>query len=342
MILKVIKYQWIAAFGLLMSVSACTSNWFTPVVDVEVPAHVPKLVVYANWQTNEDSMIVFVSQSRGSLDSSFYDVDSVIANAGRNNTSFKYDTVAGAKVDLYKNDVLVMTIPSIGKGIFAKFGRNLTDSVGGSTYKLVVSAPGFTTIEAVQPLYSRPVVKSFFFATDGAFYTDPNAVIPTSPQKGDAIDIEFQDPAGEVNFYDVLSMTFERDSAGGIFYSRTFIPRSIDATSIADVLGDATFNGKTYKWQLWASSRDYNFGGRGGPGGGGGQPQFIPRSGDRIKFTFRTFNRDWQLFKKSRALLQQAQNNLFFTEPVQLHTNIQNGYGIFFLNSERTLTVRIP
>ncbi len=329
-------------FCALSLMASCTANWFTPVVDVTIPPHVPKLVVYANWQTSEDTLVVFVSQSRGSLDSSLYDVDSVITNAGRGTSIFLYDTVPGAKVDLYKNDVFVMNLPRMGKSLFGKIGRNLTDSVGGSAYKLVVSAPNFTTVEAVQPLYSRPKIKSVTYAQDGAFYSDPANPFST-PEKGDGINIEFEDPAGEANYYDILSMVFERDSAGGIFYSRSFVPRSIDVLSEAEVLPDGTFNGKSYKWQLWARSRDYNFrGGGGGPGGGGPpQNQFLPRSGDRITFTFRTFNRDWQLFKKSRNLLQQAQQNVFFSEPVLLHTNIKNGYGIFFLNAERTLTVRI-
>jgi hypothetical protein len=341
--MKSIKYT-----GFLIAIlftASCSTDWFTPIVDIELPPHKPRLVVYANWQAGSDSLLVFVSRSRSSLDSTPFMVDSIIArqgNFGRNNfVPFDYDTVQGAVVEVFKNNTSIGTLPRSGAGFYALNKVHRVDTVGNVVYKIRVSAPGFETVEASQPSYRFPRLTNLTFKLDGAFYTNPNEIIAT-PRKGDEFGLEFQDAADEVNYYDVLSAYFEyKDANNAVAYSRTFIPRNIDPIGEYDVLPDPTFNSKSYRWLLWAENRNYN-GGRGGPGGGGGGNNFTPKKGDKLTMTVRTFNRDWFLFKKSRSLLNQAQNNIFFSEPVLLHTNVKNGYGIFFINAEKAITVTLP
>jgi Domain of unknown function (DUF4249) len=333
-------------FAALSFFASCSADWFTPIVDIQLPAHVPKLVVYANWQVGNDTLLVFVSKSRSSLDSTPFAVDSQIVRQGgfgRNSfTNFDFDTVGGVKVEVFRNGVSVGVIPQIATGFYAMTGKHRLDSTGTATYKLVVSAPNFKTAEAEQPAYAFPKVTNLTWKLDAAFYTNPNDVLAT-PRKGDEIAIDFDDKASESNYYDVLSAWFDYKDASGVAQtSRTFVPRSIDPLSEYEVLADKNLSGKNYKWLFWAQNRDYNGGGRGGGPGGGQQGSFTPKKGDKLTMTLRTFNRDWFLFKKSRSLLNQSQDNIFFSEPVLLHTNVKNGYGLFFINAERRYTVTIP
>lgn len=325
-----------------VSLSSCGTDWFTPVVSVDIPAHEPKLVLYANWQAGSDSLLVFVSQSRGSLDSTPFMVDSLISRpSGRNNFNipFQYDTVAGAVVEVYRNDVLFATLPRVGSGFYALYGGKKIDSTGNAVFKIRVTAPKFTTAEAAQPVFRLPKITNLTYTKDGAIYTNPNNPLST-PQKGDQFAIEYADPTDETNYYDILSAWFDYKDANGVQQSsRTFIPRSIDVLSENEVLSDGSFNGKTYKWLLWGQNRDYFGGSKGGQNGGPNSNTQSFQSGDRLTMTLRTFNKDWFLFKKSRQLLQSAQKNVFFSEPVLLHTNVKNGYGIFFLNAERKVTI---
>ncbi len=345
--MKNILLKKVALISLIFTIGSCSTDWFTPIVDLQIPPHDSKLVVYANWQAGSDSLIVFVTKSRGSLDSSLYDVDSLVARqGGRGGVSFQpfnYDTVKNVEISLYKNDVLVSNIPSNGLGFYGINTKVKIDSLGGSIYKIKVTAPGFPDVEASQPSFKIPKVTNLTYKLDGAYYTNPSDIIAT-PKKGDEFGIEFQDENTEINYYDVLTAYFEyKDASGVLQRSRNFIPRNIDPSSDNEVLSDLNFNGKKYRWLLWARNRDYSQGGgRGGPGGGQNPNDFTPKSGDKLTMTFRTFNKDWNLFKKSRSLLTQSQDNIFFSEPVLLYTNIKNGYGIFFINAEKTVTITLP
>jgi hypothetical protein len=52
--------------------------------------------------------------------------------------------------------------------------------------------------------------------------------------------------------------------------------------------------------------------------------------------------KDFVLFEKSLRLAYDANDNPFFTEPVILHSNVKNGYGIFTIGRVQTVNFVIP
>ena len=56
----------------------------------------------------------------------------------------------------------------------------------------------------------------------------------------------------------------------------------------------------------------------------------------------RSANKDFVLFQKTLELAYDASDNPFFSEPVILHTNVKNGYGIFTIGSVQTVSFVIP
>ena len=64
--MKLIKY---IAFIFALSVfAACNENFFTPVVEINLTPHKSKLVVFASFYAESDSLVVYLTRSRSALD----------------------------------------------------------------------------------------------------------------------------------------------------------------------------------------------------------------------------------------------------------------------------------
>jgi Domain of unknown function (DUF4249) len=292
----------------LLSLAACTQtqleSYFTPVVDIPVPAHVQKLVMQAEWTVGNDSLSVMVSKSRGALDSGTY------LNP---NT---YDTVGNAKVELLRDGKIVATLPYYQNGFHYLRGGHKLDTTSGLAYTLRVSSPVLPTIEATQLTPKTAKIRRVAFTKDGATKADPLDIFEGKPRTKivDEYVIEFDDIPNQENFYAAYVI---------IEYVATGVVQRLDLGSLDEIaesnmVKDKTFQNKTFAWRLWSQ----NFkGGRGGPNN---NP--VIASGDKITFYLRSLTADQYLFRKSLDLYKQSN---VFSEPVILHTNVKNGYGIF-------------
>ena len=310
----------------LLSLAACTQtqleSYFTPVVDIAIPAHVQKLVMQAEWTVGNDSLSVMVSKSRGALDSGTY------LNP---NT---YDTVGSAKVELLRDGKVVATLPYYQNGFHYLRGGHKLDTTSGLAYTLRVSSPTLTAIESTQLTPKTAKIRRVAFNKDGATKADPLDIFEGKPRTKivDEYIIEFDDIPNQDNFYAAYAI---------IEYVSTGVVQRVDLGSLDDIaesnmVKDNTFKNKTFSWRLWSQ----NFkGGRGGPGGPGGNNNPTIASGDKITFYLRSLNADQYLFRKSLDLYRQSN---FFSEPVILHTNVKNGYGIFTTQAVSSVKITVP
>jgi predicted DNA-binding protein len=310
----------------LLSLAACTqtqlANYFTPIVDIDIPAHVPKLVMQADWSVGSDSLSVMVSKSRGALDTGTY------FNPGR------IDTVGNAKVELLRDGKVVATMPYYQNGLHYLRGGYKLDTTAGLSYTLRVSCPTLPTVEATQITPKAAKIRSVAFHKDGATKTDPLDIFNGKPKSKivDEYIIEFDDIPNVENFYSA-SVIIESVATGQL--QRVELG-SLDDIAESNMIQDKTFQNKTFSWRLWNQQFKDRKGG--GPGGGPNNNITVV-SGDKITFFFRSMTADQYLFRKSLDLYRQTN---IFSEPVILHTNVKNGYGIFTTQAVTTAKITVP
>jgi Domain of unknown function (DUF4249) len=333
---------------------SCSEDRFSPIVELDIPPHTPRLVIRADWAAGSDSLAVFVSKSRGTLDRSKANFNETFTyfNGMKNVTVIQeyYDTVANAKVELLRDGQLLGTIPYFGKGYHVAKGLFKLDTVSGVTYTIRISAPNFTTVEASQKTQKRFSILRGGYKADAAVSRD--AFDPFSnPERGDELSFELQDNGDDDNYYTLEYISQNGVTIGGAGNSSVLVNRdtlrqtldafgqirNIDPNMEDYILPDRTFNGKNYVWRFWLQpslsfySRTNSV-----------YVQGKPKSGDRVTAQIRSLSKDYYLFIKTLDLASAAQDNPFFTEPVILHTNVKNGYGIFTIGSSQKVNFVIP
>lgn len=295
--MKLIKYNWLIL--LIFSLMACDpEEFFTPVVELNMPPHTAKLVIGADFEPNSDSLRVYVSRSYGFLDPQSQRLWNSI------------DTVAGVQVQLFKNEVLWATFTSAKNGYYTSGQKiPLNDR---STYRLQVSAPNYETVTAVQTVpTSVPITKATFTSEGGV---EPDGY------KVDLYTIDFNDPANEENFYQ-SEATWKFKRSSGRWDSETYPLAHLTSTGDngnETMLTDKAFSGKSYKWLL----KPY-------------YSKIQPQVGDTIEVRLMSLTKDRYLYNKSLALHNGSQDNPF-SEPVLLYTNLQKGYGYFTISGGYT------
>ncbi len=335
----------------LISFFACDEDKFSPIVEIDIPAHKSRLVVRADWQTGSDSLAVFVSKSRGVLDKTPTNFNQTIKYwNGNGRDSIKvvqeyYDTVPNTKVELLRNGQLLGTIPYTIRGYHIAKKLFKIDSISGTTYTIRVSAPNFETVEASQKVQENFKILRGGYRKDAALYRDLSDPFST-PDRGDELTIELQDSGNDENYYTLISVTnfgFWNSSAFNIqvlrdslkkLYTANARVNNIDPNMENNFLPDRSFNGKNYIWRFWLEPNViFNIANRG--------VYSNIKTGDQINVRVLSVTKDYVLFLKTLDLAFSAQDNPFFTEPVILHTNVKNGYGIFTISSTKSATIVI-
>lgn len=278
--------------GLSFFLSNCDADSFSQVVEIDIPPHEPALAVRAIFQQNDDQLSLLLTDSKGILESTPLEVQKE------------------AVVQLFENEQALPIFtynPST-----SRFTAPVPNGFGqtASIYRLEVSAPNFKTIQATQTM-PRPIsILAGKYTPDGTFSSEGDKV--------DAVEIEFQDPAGEENYYafsGFQSIAYFNGQDTSYYDSEIYLesndPLINFGTGQLLLLSDAAFNGNTYKALLYS----YNE-----------RPEGV------IKIQLLSLSRDAYLYHRSLSNYYDAQDNPF-AEPVTVHQNIENGYGIFGLAS---------
>jgi hypothetical protein len=338
---------------LLIPFFACNEDKFSPIVEIDIPAHTPRLVMRADWQAGSDSLAVFVSKSKGVLDKTKANFSQTFTywngkDSTRNVQEF-YDTVPNTKVEILRNGQLLGAIPYSIKGYHVAKGLFKLDTVSGTTYTIRVSAPNFETVEASQKVQGSFKILRGGYRRDAAVSRDLSDPFST-PRRGDELTFELEDNGNAENYYFLskpqIPNFYSSNGSPAVIITKDTLKKqylatgylnNIDPNMEDNFLPDRTFNGKNYVWRFWLQPDLYFY----APNSGAYLNTKI-KTGDKITTAILSVSKDYVLFLKTLDLAYSAQNNPFFTEPVILHTNVKKGYGIFTISSIKSATIVIP
>ena len=315
------------AFAFL-SLVGCTAtaltNYFTPIVDIQIPTQTPKLVLIGRILAGSDTVQLFITKSRGALDTTLL----------RNN---QFDTVNNATIQVFKDNVLFATPKYTNGGQYiAKLGKTI--AYDHATYTVQVSCPGFTSVEASQQMVGFAKLDSVSFIEKIKVSQPLNDIFDLldDPKDASQFTLYFKDVPNEVNYYTAFGAALLPNGTN-VFNLQC---NSRDPNSENNFLNAKNLDAKAIIWST--HSRALIGRQRGGPGGpgqnGGGNGKIQP--GTQVWITLSSVSYDRYLFEQSYSIYQNAQNNPF-AEPVILHNNIKNGFGIFTTAAESTFTFKL-
>lgn len=272
------------------------------IVDVDVPYEGDKIVLNGVQRTNTPWTV--------ELSRSLYILDSSYKNG--------FPPITQAEVMVYGDDGSVLKLEHDTLGYFTH------DSypVEGRKYRIVAKADRLADVEAEMTMPRSVKIKDAKWDSSGVA-NDPNAFYAKLK-----LDLTFDDPADEKNYYSVFV---------GIVYTITYqrptdpAPRTDTATSFYDAVildpafttederrtrfSDATFNGKTYTAPLEAN--------------------FYASPGYKllkVELRLTTISDECYKYDESRSLYNETDGDPF-AQPVQIYTNVSNGFGVFGGNS---------
>jgi hypothetical protein len=224
--------------------------------------------------------------------------------------------IENATVELFKNDQLLHSFDYIGNGLYGKIGiQPLGDNP--ANYVLKVDAPDYDQISASQSMPQPVPLIDASFEREGTVTPDGDRV--------NNVSITFIDPGGIANYYSVSAVG--RISEGGFDYSdmvylSSFNPIVEEGEEIL-VFSDATFDGREITLNFYTYN-DY------------------PDSAESVELDINliSISNDRYFFEKSLNIYNNSNGNPF-VEPVVVHSNIENGHGIFTTESHSLFTLKI-
>lgn len=286
------------AFLAAFTFSSCGEDAFTQIVDIELPEHEPRLAIQALLFSDNDEVSILVSNSRSVLSKEDFSVfpDADIRLSGPN--------ASGSEFAYFPDDGQHYTL--LGQDWAADDGE----------YQLEVQQSDYPAVAAQQRMPKAPAVLEVTVEEDGALSEDGTRL--------DEVVIEIRDEPG-AHYYALQAEVEERyvdENNDTIIGSYSIWLESNDPIlSYAEVnrrgalvCSDGAFDGTTYRFATftWETL----------PIGG--------NSGRRLKVRVTSLSRDAYLYYRSLTQYREADGNPF-AEPVTVHSNIENGYGIFGL-----------
>jgi hypothetical protein len=275
---------------------ACSEDFFEQTIPVEIPEHTPALAVTTHFSAGDTALAAYVSYSQGILENEFPKV------------------IQDAVVEVFKDGQPFATLPfNLGNSLYyLPLAQPLTADL--SEYRLKISAPNYNSVEAVQMMPAAVPILSAAHERDGAVTPDGDKV--------DEITVEFQDPAGEDNYYTLsayITTTFDTFTYVSQLYLENVDPLSEDLGDGIIALKDNSFDGKKHKWRV--GSYDY-------------------ASPATLTIQLHVITKDRYLFLLSARLSEDVDDNPF-AEPVIIHENIEGGYGIFSLETKSSVEIEL-
>ncbi len=295
------KYFTIVSFLSLFSFIACET---TERID-DFPLRPAKMVV--NCAFSEDSIWEFqVSKSLSVLD----------------NADLKL--VDSATIKLFKGDLLIETLTEQSEDGWYRTANNLPESQ--QKYSIKVSSPDFDEVLLAEEATPQqvPISDVSIIIKDSSFYewVDHRDRLRHDGNVKGSFNISFTDPPDIDNYYSLFvyfydSVYADYDDPTSLKLEKRPITISSDDSSIENnkdysvilLMRDTYFDGQLYKLKIdfddWSARRDKVY---------------------YIQLT--SHSKAGYLYKKTIDDYNQATNDPF-AEPVQIYSNIENGYGIF-------------
>ena len=287
------------------------------VVDIEVPEHKSQLVLSSYYYAGDTKITANLTKSL----------------AISNNDPI--DRIWGATIKLYENDVLLgqfgeaedTTYYQAHTGEWDSLGNPITETQINAirrlykldlatplqtdkTYKITAEATDYESVSAVQHLSSN-------IKTNGDIIYNPMSRPGLEGYSMDALEIQIEDNPDEDNYYEfIVYKSYYGNWYNDWLESYTLgIEQGVDGTLL---LKDDLFEGSTYNVELLMWPDD-------------------PSETD-IRLQIKSISRDKFLFTKSLRAYDDAYYNPF-AEPVIIHTNVENGQGIFSMENKTEVLI---
>lgn len=289
----------IAALALLLN--SCDENSFSQVVTIDVPEHDPRPVLNLEVEAGQEGVLnVLVTNSKGILDpESTYqlppDADVILYRNGEVYTNFEF-----SEFDQRYLAILNEPFPN----------------QAGDTYLLEAKIPAFDLVQVSQEMPVTPKVKKATYEVEGTIDPEGSRVDEL------IVDIVDQEP-GKINYYglDLFQIYYEIDPFTGdttnIYRNKVSIDTNDPVLSYGSryslIFNDEIFSGGEYQARCFTY---YSLG----------------EEAD-LEVHLYQLTEDAFLYARSYEQYQNAIDNPF-AEPVTVHSNVPNGYGIFSLTNK--------
>ena len=284
---------------------SCNENFFESTTIIEIPEHQPQMVLRANFSSpfgEEYGYYVRLSHTLGILDTT------------------DIQEITDATITLLEEEQTIAVFEKVDESDYYFYSEGFVLSPH-NTYTLQALSPTFGEVKVTQQLPSKVTIVDASYEENGA--------VDRYGERGDEINIQFQDPGGEQNYYRVhVSATVPFEGPDTSFVQDNWYGGSISPVDplIDDLnslyLTDASFDGEKYTTRIsvqlieagWYTIEDAT--------------NLAPV---KISVHLSSISKDRYLFEKTLFTYRENEDNPF-AEPVVVHENIEGGSGIFTLS----------
>ncbi|RNI31533.1 DUF4249 domain-containing protein [Rufibacter latericius] len=264
-------------------------------VDIEVRGHTPRLAVQYNLNTDSPKQNMYIGRSQSVLAG-----DNLWRNGLVKDASI---TISEGNGSVRQSFVFVPLEYNAEQGNYKPLTAFTPEP--GREYTLRVSAPNFEAIEGKLTMPTAVPVVSTSFQPDAKH--DPYNF-------SGLLRVQFNDPVGQRNYYRLfVQLLDDQGRPVGNAYSRN---------ENDDIFGEEVEKIELYKVfdDGWANQGVITFSDKIGTYTGGGAPA------TQLEVTLQHITSDLYLYERSKDNYEEDNP---FAEPLNLHSNIRNGYGNF-------------
>jgi len=296
------RYFLLLALPLVFLTTACDDESFSQTVDIPFPEHEPLPAMSMDMRSGDSSLFFRLALSRGILDE-------------------RMETSRAASITLLKDEQPffssdVQMDNSDGSNAQVRLDEPISDEP--ASYRLIGKVEGFPDVEATQTMPAKPDFTLVSYEPDGAINVEGLRV--------DKIELDLRDDAAIENYYgfrvmsegsvcsfneNTGSFNCRRESG---FARELFVdspdPLFKESVGYGLVVTDQSFNGGTLRVRLQADNY----------------------SDAIIALEVYNLTEDAYRYAVSKLAYDDAGDNPF-AEPVNVHNNVAEGYGIFIVGN---------
>ncbi|PHI20298.1 hypothetical protein CEQ90_08925 [Lewinellaceae bacterium SD302] len=286
----------------LSVVSSCGDDPFSQISEIELPEHEPLTAMSLHLVAGDSLMNPYLGQSR--------EITGEEPRTGPDGSLTLFQNGAEVASGTY-------TTGSDRASGFELIATNKIEALPGDVFQLDGIVGDFGTATSAQVMPAPANIEFISYTVDGGLSIDGDRV--------DELIVDVTDPVDEENIYafDVGFYLTRTDNCTDTICDSVNIFRSIytesidpiveDSYDLGNLLRDGTFNGNTYRLRLlvYNSNDDRD------------EPLFL-----RVL----TLTEDGYRYVVSRTAFEDARFDPF-SEPVNVHDNVDNGYGYFMVSN---------
>jgi hypothetical protein len=270
-------------------------------ISIEIPDEGRKITVNSLFSANS-TLLLNLTKSRHILDG-----------------KWEFESVTDADITLFENDELIEKLGG-EQGYYYSSARLSTDK----NYRIEISSKGFPDVKAESSIPKPIKIDDFTMAQSTNEYGNPVNVF----------NLQFQDNPTTENYYyiELYVRTYyeyfdeNNPDASTISYETSLYLQSDDLNVIPNnwgmsqglLLNDELINGRKYNLTFTSPIDNSNMSG--------------DNIGEKISSTyfvyFHSTSKAYYLYNKSLSKQQESTDDIFM-EPVQVYSNVENGFGIF-------------